>query len=45
MTMQLKCGEKCVNRFNAYIISNNNRKRMMKFAPYFTELWQKNKVS
>jgi len=39
--LQLNCGWRCFNTFNARIISNNNRKRMTKFAAYFAELLQK----
>ena len=35
------CGGKRFNRFNVQVISNNNGKRMTKFATYFVELQQK----
>jgi len=37
----LKFGGKRFNIFNAQIISNNNGKRMTKFASHFAELQQK----
>jgi len=41
VTIQLKYGGKCVNRFNAKIISNNNGKRMKIFASYFAQSYSK----